>query len=947
MGKMEQEPEVETLANIEGVIGLTLTPETKQFFEIDEEEMFQTGHHVHKWLSWKKVKLHIFMNEDRSEFFPYYDTIKYYPDVTMLLGSDPRKETGHDYFICLTVEARNNVLNPPKKKKVALDLKQQQEQIWNEMASKAPRKWRGYGSELEVNDENVIDSRPLLSVQVYRYRQHFGSECKFEDAPKDSPSFKASFKSEPVEQYPCIQTVEVDRAVQVMPQKKETSTQTGFCFKRNKMIQYNTQSITENNVANIMGSKKIAKFFKKVTPRLDKVLQQNEMVDLLHDDYRNLKCKRGHEMEFSTESMLLQEYQTYADFKHSKGRTVTTMMFHPVLEDVVVMATAVDLTWERRIDAHSKSLMEPNYVLFWDLRDSAHPQIMLDAPADVFSVNVNPSDPHLVCGGCANGQIAFWDLGRTYFELRAKIQDRGNLSAADAKTKRPSFLDKLKDSAESLACPLIPIAGLSNLDMSHKRAVSSVSWIPPHIEIGKNGMVYDNLIGRSVQFMSVAGDGTLRLWDIRPQKKPGQAEEDDEDLNKDVIKVNKWAHLENNQWKYHFRYSMEDNSGGPMFATTIRICEKRPEGKDPKEEVPAIQKSSIDDDSNENPEALDDPKPVAPKPKRVGALVQNLSALTTIFIGTEAGAIGLVDWLRNKEGVISPDFGNKIITNVYLSTFHHGAITSITKSPFYPELLLVVGGGTISIWKETCPYPIFCSGGFDVFPWCAIWSNSRPAVFYVGNREGSVSIWDLMDRSNGPVMTQPITNVRITGIGIPKIAASASKNQYLAVTDSDGVVLVLLLPRFYARPLPNEDHVVRELMNREDSRMTAWVKEMEERSDKIQSVNYSWQQSRVTKTPEETNREEIEQEGRLNEEYQHFVEFEMSIIGDLKEGEPELPTMDTQISDEFDAMILDAQRLEAEEEGEEEDDDSPDDDYDDYNAFDDDDDDDYDQFRYK
>ena len=49
---------------------------------------------------------------------------------------------------------------------------------------------------------------------------------------------------------------------------------------------------------------------------------------------------------------------------------------------------------------------------------------MLDAPSDVFSFMINPSDPHLVCGGCANGQVALWDLGRTYYELRARTQDR-------------------------------------------------------------------------------------------------------------------------------------------------------------------------------------------------------------------------------------------------------------------------------------------------------------------------------------------------------------------------------------------------------------------------------------------------------------------------------------------------------------------------------------------
>lgn len=329
------------LADIEGVVGITLSSKTKQFFEIEDEEMFQPEDseeepvQVHKWLSWKKIKLHIFLNGEESEFFEHYNLIKYYPDVTMLFGSDPKNQTGHKYFLCLTIEARNNVLNPKRRKRLVMDLKAQQEQVWNEMASIAPRKWRGYGSEVEVDEENVLDSRPLLSVQVYRYREYFGSKCKFEDAQKtetNAGQFSASFKAEPTDLYPCVHTVEVDRAIQVNTQRTEVATQTGFSFKRNKMVQYGYQSITDKNVENIMGSRNMAKFFRRVMPRLVKVLQQNEMVDLLHDDYRNLKCKRGHEMEFSTDSLLLQEYQTYSDLKHSKGRIVTCLAFHPALE---------------------------------------------------------------------------------------------------------------------------------------------------------------------------------------------------------------------------------------------------------------------------------------------------------------------------------------------------------------------------------------------------------------------------------------------------------------------------------------------------------------------------------------------------------------------------------------------------------------------------------------
>lgn len=67
---------VEPLTDIDGVVGITLSPQTKLFFEIDDEEMLNSDKQVHKWLSWKKIKLHIFSNGEQSEFFQYYDIIK-------------------------------------------------------------------------------------------------------------------------------------------------------------------------------------------------------------------------------------------------------------------------------------------------------------------------------------------------------------------------------------------------------------------------------------------------------------------------------------------------------------------------------------------------------------------------------------------------------------------------------------------------------------------------------------------------------------------------------------------------------------------------------------------------------------------------------------------------------------------------------------------------------
>ena len=111
----------------------------------------------------------------------------------MLLGVDVNKQTGHPYYLCTTIEARNLVINPPKKKRVVIDLKKKEEvrncfintdetpfeiiesrkygiilyvlqEVWAKMASIVPRKWRTLGSELEVEALQVKDSRPLVRI---------------------------------------------------------------------------------------------------------------------------------------------------------------------------------------------------------------------------------------------------------------------------------------------------------------------------------------------------------------------------------------------------------------------------------------------------------------------------------------------------------------------------------------------------------------------------------------------------------------------------------------------------------------------------------------------------------------------------------------------------------------------------------------------------------------
>ncbi len=44
------------------------------------------------------------------------------------------------------------------------------------------------------------------------------------------------------------------------------------------------------------------------------------------------------------------------------------------------------------------------------------------------------------------------------------------------------------------------------------------------------------------------------------------------------------------------------------------------------------------------------------------------------------------------------------------------------------------------------------------------WSVSRPGVFYIAKQDGTLDVWDLLDRTHEPSMSQSITPAPITAI---------------------------------------------------------------------------------------------------------------------------------------------------------------------------------------
>ena len=87
------------------------------------------------------------------------------------------------------------------------------------------------------------------------------------------------------------------------------------------------------------------------------------------------------------------------------------------------------------------------------------------------------------------------------------------------------------------------------------------------------------------------------------------------------------------------------------------------------------------------------------------------------------------------------------------------------RSPFFKDILLIAGGSGFNIWKEKVfSGALLQSKSFSKRLCDAEWSPTRPGVFFIAKSDGSIDIWDLLDRTHAPILTQSISIHKLTFI---------------------------------------------------------------------------------------------------------------------------------------------------------------------------------------
>ncbi|CAH1962919.1 unnamed protein product [Acanthoscelides obtectus] len=185
---------------------------------------------VRKELIQDNIELH----EESSEFLSIRKEILEYPKPELLIGYIPDDSVDYEeFYICVTEDALATVNDIISKIKA-----EQEARLYNTINKKIKR-WETQGSELEVDEEIVKNSRPLIEVEV---------ESEYPIFSSTTPQFQIVNAEQMRDGYMelrCYDTAmnnvfkkRINAEVQVAPQSITAEVQTTCTYPSNSTTQY-------------------------------------------------------------------------------------------------------------------------------------------------------------------------------------------------------------------------------------------------------------------------------------------------------------------------------------------------------------------------------------------------------------------------------------------------------------------------------------------------------------------------------------------------------------------------------------------------------------------------------------------------------------------------------------------------------------------------------------
>ncbi|XP_055486751.1 dynein axonemal intermediate chain 3 [Leucoraja erinacea] len=785
-----------------------------------------------------------------SDFHPYKHPILDYQGDDIMIAYDVNSKYGQNFYLVLNEMMKEIILQ-------SFQINKTQDTVDQQEHSQEPKHkpWADLGSGIEIEQEQFEETPVKIKFMISRVRRMFGAPVRFADRNdaemKDSYVECASYQDKSFN----IKKLERDIGIQAVSKLQESSTQTKWTYPRNACTQYTPREFSSPEREELMTSEALHTFVNSVSVRFECALQQNEIMDVFYDDWRGLS-EEDSTFGGKTDGHL-KEYQSFTDLLKSQGKRISHIEWHPAILGLIAVSIADVITMEDRMNPSSRAVHSHSYILFWNFSDPIHPQIMLEAPDDIYCFQFCPTDTNIVAGSCTNGQVVLWDLS----EFAGLLQ--GNIPAAKPETQKSNLLPEL-DPSPPCEVPVAQHCAVSSIENGHKSMVTDLCWLPDHFELTRFGVPCESTEGLCVQLVTCSPDCTVLFWDIRHAKFTALSMQEKRKIEKELQNPqgvpNTFKHLDLH-WRPMHKVTLPKISGigdySPLLFSMREKCSDR---------VKEHAQYHLNAEKGENMEytAMDVPS------------LRNLTSLleinTFLFIGTEDGEIIYVDWQVEKD----LDTGKMTTPHpAYCYSVHDGPVNSVQRSPFFDDIILTTGGWTIAIWKEGVTLgPLLHTACGNKRCTTAQWSLSRPGVFIIGKEDGNIDIWDLLEKTHEPSQSQNITSVSISCM---KPCIISQKQHLLAVSDDFGTLHILEVPWSLRHPFNQELSTVEAYFDREEQRLAYFETRKLSRAEMLERLN---QMGRVPFPLESRTAEEIEEE--MKKEYSvYLLDEKKAIIAQL------------------------------------------------------------------
>ncbi|ORZ37936.1 WD40-repeat-containing domain protein [Catenaria anguillulae PL171] len=759
-----------------------------------------------------------------SDFSVVKQLLNEMPMDEVLLVQDVEWKFGQNYIICLSEDARDKFLTMPK---VAdpdsadpATFQSHQELL----KPQRPAGWTCLGSDREIDEERVFPTREPVFQRLTRKRRKFGQEFHFNDF--EVPLATLDIKPNPVIAH-TVARMQLQKGVQAVSAVADGSAQTTWFRKVNSSVQYEPRTLSDAERHDLLASEPAPTTLAAAASKIEKVLEQNNVMNIFRNDLAHLGDE-DQALDQGTNTSL-QEYQSFTDLKYSKDKSIACAAWHPSQKGVLAVSCTQRATLEERV-AHGFAIRsKQSLVLVWSFYDPIHPQLILEAHEDVGVFAFHPQMPHILAGGCVNGQIVVWDISEFQEKMRNKRREDGSASTdGEGGSSGPSTSSATSSSSSAgnankhVDIDVIKPVAVSSIEHSHRGAVSDLTW--SLTEVNHNGEIQkqqptathqppthasekgqaadasatnghttpvpadnaDHPQHMISQLVSVGLDGALMFWDLRYKK----------DL-KSLDQV----------WRPLFRAPLLAMDGTFDYGLTRVALDAA---------ASVASNTALVNSGGGGAAAVG---------AKFGSTAAGLAPTSHVWCATEEGDVIQADWLFDKDGhgggggaAAGSEKGNSRVGLV--SGVHYGPVSDVVRSPIFPDVLLSVGAWSCNVWTDKCATPLVASGVGNVNLTCGVWSQTRPGVFFVGRADGLVEIWDMLDRTHQASQVQAVSSAPISAISVQTYYSKGHPtHQFIAIGDDDGTVHVLEVPRNLFRAGKNEKAFIRALLDREIKRV--------------------------------------------------------------------------------------------------------------------------------